>query len=455
MSRSLLVLLIIALSLGLYLWFIEMPTEQKRVRSESVAKRLVEFQESDVQGFVLRSPEGEVEVSRKASSADEWIIVKPKSMEADRRAVDEFLRGLILAKVNRVVDETGGDLSSYGLASPPMTVTLRLASGPQTIRFGDSGPLSSSLYAKRDADPKILLTTISARELLTKGVQDFRRKRVFEFERAAVTRLKVTTDEEVVLYKEGHGDKADWMIKAPVQTAADQPEVRSLLFGLEDLKAQGFLDDPKDRQAKKADLHKPLVRLTIHEEGRERSNDQGDRTIAFFLDPKNTMTAYAETTSQEPLYAIPAATAKDLAKSLFTLRNKRLITAEPEQVKTLVIKKDSEEYSLTHEGKDWLIDGNPGSKADAARINMLVSRIVRLQAERILPDKFRDLKLYGLAPPAADLTAADAQGKLLGHIAIGRQEAGLAFAVGSAMAGIFQVRPDVLADIPRKADLAR
>src|SRR5439155_14918710 len=107
----------------------------------------------------------------------------------------------------------------------------------------------------------------------------------------------------------------------------------------------------------------------------------------------------------------------------------------------LVVKQGNQEYSLTHEGNDWLIDGDPGAKADGARINMFVSRTVRLQAERIVTDKPANLHLYGLQPPEAELIAADAQGKVLGRVALGKQTGGLAYAQGSAMPGILKFAP--------------
>ena len=131
------------------------------------------------------------------------------------------------------------------------------------------------------------------------------------------------------------------------------------------------------------------------------------------------------------------------------------MAAAPDHVKTLVIKKDGEEYSLTHEGTDWLIDGVPGKKADAGRINMFLSRILRLQAERIVTDKPQPLKAYGLALPVAEVTAADPQGKVLGRLAVGRQENHLAFAQGSAISGVLQIRPDILQEIPTKSDLTK
>ena len=444
MSRAVLALLLVALGLGLYLWLVEMPAEQKRLQVETTTKKLVDFKEDDVQGFTIISSQGEMAVVR---DDGRWTIRKPRPMEADATAVGEFLRTLMLAQVSRVVDETGTDLKAYGLETPSLTVSLRLASGTQTVRVGDAGPLSATLYAKRDDSPKVLLTTLAGRDLVMKSIQEFRRKRVLPFDRLRVTRVKIAGPQEtIVLYREGKGEKAVWKIKAPIETAADQPEVRSLLFALEDLKAQDFIDDPKEHAAKRAALGKPLTTITLRE-------DETDRTVSLFLDPRESATAYAENTPQEPLYQITRTAAKDLAKGLFDLRAKQLIVAEPDQVKTLVIKTGGQEYALSREGADWLVDGDPKTKLDAARINMLVARVVRLQAEKIVTEKPTDLKPYGLASPAAELVAAGEQGKLLGRITFGRQERGLAYAMGSAMAGVFQVRPDFLQDIPKKEDL--
>jgi hypothetical protein len=84
---------------------------------------------------------------------------------------------------------------------------------------------------------------------------------------------------------------------------------------------------------------------------------------------------------------------------------------------------------------------------------MFVTRAVRLQAEKIVTEKPTDLKRYGLATPAAELIAAGDEGKLLGRIVFGRQDQGLAYAMGSAFAGVFQVRPDIIQEIPKKEDL--
>ena len=445
MSRGVLVLLVVAAGLGLYLWLMEVPTEQKRAESDTIAKKLLDVKEEDVRAFTLTSSRDEMEVVREQDGR--WVIRKPKPMEADAAAVDDFLRTLLLARVARVVNESATDLGDYGLATPSLTISIRLAAGTRTIRLGDAGPLSATLYAMREDAPQVLLTSLSGRDVLMKTIQEFRRRQAFPFDRNHVTRLKVVTPREtVVLYKEGHDDKETWLIKSPVQAAADQPEVKSLLIGLEDLKAQGFLDDPKERAATRAGLGRPSATFMLRE-------GESDRSLSLFIDPRDRTLAYAEGTTQEPLYKISPAVVQDLAKGLFALRDKQLIASEPERVKTLVIKAGGQEFALTREGADWLVDGDPKLKADAARVNMFVTRVVRLQAERIVLEKPAALKPYGLVPPTVELIVAGDQGKPLGHVSFGRQEEGLVFALGSAMAGVFQVRPDILKDVPKRDTL--
>ena len=95
MSRSVLALLIIAAGLGLYLWLVEMPTEQKRVASETAARKLLDFKDEDVQAFTLASSQGETELIREKDGR--WGIRKPNAMEADAaadvHALDQVLLG--------------------------------------------------------------------------------------------------------------------------------------------------------------------------------------------------------------------------------------------------------------------------------------------------------------------------------------------------------------------------
>jgi hypothetical protein len=60
---------------------------------------------------------------------------------------------------------------------------------------------------------------------------------------------------------------------------------------------------------------------------------------------------------------------------------------------------------------------------------------------------------YGLVAPAAEFIATGRDGKIAGKLSIGSHANGLAYAMGQRVSGIFQIRADLLAQIPLKNDL--
>ena len=58
-----------------------------------------------------------------------------------------------------------------------------------------------------------------------------------------------------------------------------------------------------------------------------------------------------------------------------------------------------------------------------------------------------------LTAPAAEFVATGKNGNLAGKLTIGNVVGNLAYATGLRLQGIFQVRPDLLNQIPSKADL--
>ena len=84
---------------------------------------------------------------------------------------------------------------------------------------------------------------------------------------------------------------------------------------------------------------------------------------------------------------------------------------------------------------------------------MLVSRIVNLPAEERVLKQAGQLAPYGLVAPAAEFVATGKDGRLAGRLAMGNQVGGLVYAMGRRIPGVFQVRPDLLAQIPSRLAL--
>jgi hypothetical protein len=63
------------------------------------------------------------------------------------------------------------------------------------------------------------------------------------------------------------------------------------------------------------------------------------------------------------------------------------------------------------------------------------------------------LSPYGLVNPAAEFIATGKDGKVVGKLSVGDQANGLAFAMGQRIPGIYQIRADLLKQIPTRTEL--
>jgi len=82
-----------------------------------------------------------------------------------------------------------------------------------------------------------------------------------------------------------------------------------------------------------------------------------------------------------------------------------------------------------------------------------VSRVVNVPAEERVVKQPGPLAPYGLVHPAAEFVATGKDGKLVGKLLIGDQANGLAFAIGHRLPGVYQIRADLLKQIPTRTAL--
>lgn len=432
---------ILLVGLGAYVYFVELPTEQKKIEAEAAEKQLLPFSQRDITELTVRSA-GETIVL--ASAEDhKWKITSPIQVDADPREVDGLLRALTLGKVTRVVDEKPSDLGSYGLASPSVVLTLKGGGREETLSLGDSGPISSTLYAMRASEPTVLLTDLAAKDFLNKTVLTFRKKEVLSFEQSKADRLRLTYPKsEIVLYKLEN----KWKIRAPIEAPADQPVVRTLLLKLEDLKALSFIDPGPQRETVGKKLKEAAAKITVHAGDTEQ-------TVKLYEPDPSSGEAYAVISADGPIYRISPLSIKDLTRDLFALQDKRLLGLEQDEIAMLSVKTHEEEYHLVKQTDQWVLEDRPAEKLDQQKVDLFVSRVVDLPAELRIVKESRPLAPYGLSSPTVEFAATAKDGKKRGRLTLGTKVGGLAYAMGQGLPGIYQVRSDLLAQVPSKQAL--
>jgi hypothetical protein len=439
-------MLVILAGLGGYLYFVEFPQQQQEAKESAHQTTLLQFPESSISGITVSTTEGAVDLQ--LSPAGTWTITSPLQADADSREVQALIRALVTGKVTRTVDQTASSLAPFGLDNPVTTITVSAGNQQETITIGDSGPLSNTLYVLRGSDHSVLLTDLTPKNFVNKTLLTFRRKELLRFVQNDVDRVRLTyPTTEIVLYNMAKDKpKPSWKIRYPIEAEADQTEVRSLMFRLEDLKALGIIDPGPARDAVAKTLTAPKVKVMLH-------TAAGDQTVKLYLPDPESGEAIAETTSDAPLYRVSPAAIKDLTKELFTLQDKRLLGVDYTDIVMLSVKTRDKQYVLINQNGEWLLEDRPTEKISQQAADLFVSRVANLPAEERILKHSAPLAPYGLSAPAAEFTATAKGGTVAGKLTLGNQVGNLLYATGSRLQGIFQARPDILKQIPSAEDL--
>ena len=435
----------IFVGLGLYLYFVELPEQRTEVVTATQAKQILPFEQAQITALRVRSHSGEVVLNQ--PSGRPWGITAPIQTDADQRQVQALLRALVTGKVSRLVETHPVSLTPFGLDHPSTVVTVTAGDREETLSIGDAGPLSSTLYVLRASDEAVLLTDLAPKDFLNRTLLSFRRKELLQFNQQETEQLRLTyPTTEIVLHGIEEKPKKKWRIRYPIEAEADRTEVQALLFRLEDLKALAIVDPGPERDTLTPSLTKPKVKVTVHAAGI-------DQVVRLFQPDLASGEAYAQTTSDGPIYKISPSVIKELTKDLFALQDKRLLGVETGDIVLLSIKTRDEQYTLVHDRDGWMLEDQPTEKLRQDVADLLVSRIVNLPAEVRVLKQAGPLAPYGLVAPVAEFVATGKNGRVAGRLALGNQSGGLLYAIGHRIPGVFQVRPDLLTQIPSRLAL--
>jgi Domain of unknown function (DUF4340) len=440
-----LVMALVLAGLGLYLYAIELPQKESDERQDTADKKVLLFDQNTLSGLTIKTDQHELVFARTPEKG--WVLTAPLSTEADQREVQNLIRALVTGTVTRSVEDHPTNLSPFGLDTPVTTITVTAGAARETFSIGDSGPLTSTLYVLRESDRKVLLTNLAPKDFVNKTLMTFRRKDLLRVSQGDVDRIRLTyATTEIVLYQGQEKPKSKWKLRYPIEGEADQTEVRTILFRLEDLKALGIVDPGPERDALAKVLTVPKVKVTIH-------TADGDQTVKLYQPDQASGEAFAETSSTGPLYRVNPTTIRDLTRELFSFQDKRLLGIDYTDIAILSVKTPTEQYVLINQQSEWVLEDQPTEKLDQQATDLFVSRVANVPAEERVVKQAGPLAPYGLVTPAAEFIATGRDGKIAGKLSIGSHANGLAYAMGQRIPGIFQIRADLLTQIPIKNDL--
>src|SRR5262249_9162192 len=245
------ILFLLVAGLGAYLYWVEVP----KARQEATKAKLVTATPDDVTAVNLVFPDREIALRKKDGV---WRLEKPIDAPADDAAVLSLIRSVTDADVQKSLDETPSDLSSFGLDKPDPTVRLSTAKGDlPAIAIGKNAAIGGKTYVRVGDDQKVVLTSSALKVAVNKQVKDLRDKQLLAFKDDDVTRIDITPADgpPVALVRK---DKDVWTLE-PGDQPADITEVRSYLSSLRSTRAVDF----PDSDVAAAGLDQPRLNLTL------------------------------------------------------------------------------------------------------------------------------------------------------------------------------------------------
>src|SRR3954451_616278 len=222
--RSFAVLLVAGLALGGYLYFVE----SKRPAGSDAEKKDKAFavQAEKIEEFTITSEKGEKTTVRK--TGNDWRIVDP-AVKADAAEVSGITSALAGLEIQRVIDESPGDVSVYNLTQPRVTVQFKAAGKDHTVKIGRKTPPGSDLYARLDDQSRVVLIPSYVDTTFNRNTFDLRDKAVLTVNRDEIGSLAVTTAASAMRLEKVGGE---WKLAQPVPARADCSAVEGLVSRL-------------------------------------------------------------------------------------------------------------------------------------------------------------------------------------------------------------------------------
>jgi hypothetical protein len=167
-------------------------------------KRLLTFNPNSLTRVELWSKGQTIEFGK--NNANEWQILKPRPLRADGGLVEELIRKLQDARLDASLSEEDAQKVSAEFASAAPAVVASVTDGVGTQQLQVKKGKDGNYYARSSVVQGEFKVTSDLGDALSKGLDDFRNKKVFDFGWVDPAKIDVKNGSASVSYQRS-GDK--------------------------------------------------------------------------------------------------------------------------------------------------------------------------------------------------------------------------------------------------------
>jgi hypothetical protein len=410
--RTTLIMLVVFLAIGSYVYFYEMKGGEKRASEKEASEKLVDINKDSVSALYLSSSG----ISLKKSSG-KWTIVEPVQAMTDEYAVTSIITSVESAKREREFTESPAAYERYGLDQRAAAIVLTSPGRQDTVYVGDKNLTGASAYVRVNHDSSIYLTAAGIAASMQKTLYDLRDKSVVVFEANDATSMKLKTPKAAYEMRKEEGK---WRLKQPVQALADESKVTQLLNRVRNGRIKRFIEE-ETADLKKYGLDRPLYEMEIRYGG-----DNAIKTVRVGKADKEIY--YSQDSSRPPVFAIDSTLVRDLNVKLTDLLERRLNDFQSHEADEFTLEYPGESFTcLKDTSGAWRFAAADSAKVKSWKASDLLGSASGLRAE---PGATSAGGNAGLNQPRAKITIKS-KGKEVASLTIGKEQGDLVYAKGS------------------------
>ena len=437
--KNLGIITVLFLALGTFIYFYEVEGGKKREEAEEKAKKLFPFEKDAITAITLFRNNSTIALQKNDTI---WNLVQPIDVKADKNTAESLASDFGSAKVERSLESDPIDWKAFGLEHPSIKVMLATRNNKTfNIDFGDKDFNDSSVFAKIPGQEKILILPSSLLTNAEKNLFDFRDKVVMNFDKDQVKKLKILFKRKTYhLAKSGE----DWSIQQPIQARADRSKVSSLLSDLNFARVEEFIEQ-KTTNLKKYGLHRPMakVHLYLGENNAEKS---------LLIGKKDNSQYYAKDGTRKDIFKIKEDLVEKLNLDLITLRDKKMVHFERNEVKQISVKLPKKDFEFMRDSDDnWKLNKPEGHKEKSILEYKLFWPLEDLEGKEIADQINLNNPKYGFQDPSAKITIVKKNSQAT-TIFLGNTEGDVIFGKTVSDPTLYKLDKKVLEDLNFKID---
>lgn len=365
-----------------------------------------------------------------------WSITGNVSAKGDAKEIEDLLNSARASRISAFIEENPSDLGVFGLNPPSIRLTIQSGeqNTAQTLLIGAQYN-AGKFYAKTGNANNVFALDSTFVATLSKGELEFLDKTLLEFKEEDIAELYLHNHGENIHVLRDKTDQKLWRMEEPVKSKGDDTAINNLLTDLKETKVNAYLRaaDPKNYG-----LNSPQKRLTLI----TKENKALGFKIGEQINDKKTY--YGAREGEPAVFTLSAETVDKIFRSLHDLRNRKLLTFKMDDVAKITIQYPDKTFELKGAGEDWSLLQPEQIK----KIKPFISKDILWTLNNLEFDEIEGSAETGINQPAAKITIADRQNKILGTLLVGKQAGAQYYAQIEGNSALYRIKERFLSELP-------